>query len=261
LEPIVTTLSAHRPAKPRWLSRMPDPSAGARLFCFPYSGCSASMYSRWPRWIGRIEVCLIQPPARQNRIQEPHYETYEALAAAMIKEMSPYLDRPFAFFGHCGGALPGVEIARQLAAAGLPAPRRVFVSSQVAPHDGPYGRFLQLDAAGLTRELTAMIVKLGGTPTPDLVEMGLQVLAQDIEANKRYVVPEPFLLASGVTAIGWTEDPEIPMDLMGGWTQTSADCRFALLGGGHFEFLGAPPTLLAQFERDLADDPATGGTA
>lgn len=247
----MTDTSPRRPPKPRWLSRLPDDSARARLFCFPYSGCSASMYARWPRWIGSIEVCLIQPPARQNRIVEPHYETYEALAAGLLAEMQPYLDRPFAFFGHCGGALPGVELTRQLSEAGLALPRRVFVSSQVAPHDGPYGRFLELDKDGLIAELNKMIIKLGGEPTPELVEMGLQLLIDDVEANKRYVVPEPFQLPTGITAIGWSADPEIPMDLMGGWREIAADCRYALLDGGHFEFLGAPAALLAEFELDL----------
>lgn len=254
----MTASSPRKPRKPRWLSRMPDDSARARLFCFPYSGCSASMYSQWPRWIGSIEVCLIQPPARQNRIQEPHYETYEALAAALIEEMPPYLDRPFAFFGHCGGALPGVELTHQLNEAGLPLPRRVFVSSQVAPHDGPYGRLLDLDAEGLCDELCKIIVNLGGQPTPELVEMSLQLLIQDIEANKRYEVTEPFRLPTGITAIGWSEDSEIPMNMMGGWRDTAADCRYTLLDGGHFEFLSAPSALLAEFEHDLrADEPAT----
>ena len=101
---------------------------------------------------------LVQPPGRQNRIREPHYETYEQLATALIEFLSPYLDRPFAFFGHCSGALPGVEVTRQLAAAGLPLPRRLFVSAQVAPHDGPYGRLLELDREGLRDELAHIIV-------------------------------------------------------------------------------------------------------
>jgi surfactin synthase thioesterase subunit len=209
------------------------------------------MYSRWPRWIGSIEVCPVQPPARQNRIQEPHYETYEALAAGLIEDMLPYLDRPFAFFGHCGGALPGVELTRQLGRADLAVPRRVFVSSQVAPHDGPYGRFLELDTAGLTSELHKMIMKLGGEPSPELIEMSLQLLIQDVGANKRYLVPEPFQRPTGITAIGWSRDTEIPLDLMDGWRETAADCRFTLLDGDHFEFLSAPSALLAEVERDL----------
>jgi surfactin synthase thioesterase subunit len=235
-----------RPKKPpRWLLRRPDPDAPARLFLFPYSGCGASMYQAWPRRIGAIDVCLIQPPARQNRIAEPHYGTYENMARELVDYLRPYLDRPFAFFGHCGGALPGIEVARQLAAAGLPLPERVFVSGQVAPHDGPYSRLFGLDRDGLRTELGHIITRLGGEPSGPLVEMGLEVLAGDLEANRQYA-PGRITVASGITAIGWSEDAEIPAKLMGGWQDITADCRSIELRGGHFEFLSAPPALLAE---------------
>jgi|SRR5450755_849336 surfactin synthase thioesterase subunit len=236
---------------PRWLLRKPDPEADARLFCFPYSGCGATMYQEWPRRIGVIDVCLVQPPGRQNRLREPHYETYEQLAAALIDFLPPYLDKPFAFFGHCGGALPGVEVALQLAAAGLPVPRRLFVSSQVAPHDGPYGRLLGMGRAELADELGGLFTRLGGQPTGSLFELGLDLLVKDIEANKRYRRPAPPQLPCGITVIGWTDDREIPMPLMGGWRKLSEDCRYALLDGDHFEFLSAPDALCAEITLDL----------
>ncbi|MEV7275422.1 thioesterase domain-containing protein [Streptomyces sp. NPDC093111] len=249
------TERAPRPKKPpRWLLRRPDPEAAARLFLFPYSGCGASMYQAWPRRIGAIDVCLIQPPARQNRIAEPHYGTYETMAEGLIEYLTPHLDRPFAFFGHCGGALPGIEVTRQLAAAGLPLPTRIFVSSQVAPQDGPYGRLLELDRDGLRTELEHIIVNLGGEPSGPLLETGLEVLVNDIDANKQYA-PGLFTLPAGITSIGWTEDPEIPPKLMGGWPDTTADHRFVELPGGHFEFLSAPEALLAEIRRDFGDLP------
>ncbi|MCX4762811.1 thioesterase domain-containing protein [Streptomyces sp. NBC_01275] len=242
-----------RPKKPpRWLLRRPDPDAPARLFLFPYSGCGASMYQAWPRRIGAVDVCLIQPPARQNRIAEPHYGTYENMARDLVEYLRPHLDRPFAFFGHCGGALPGVEVTRQLAAAGLPLPERVFVSAQVAPHDGPYGRLLELDRNGLRAELGHIIANLGGEPSGPLIEMGLQVLVNDLEANKRYS-PGRVALPSGITAIGWSEDVEIPTKLMGGWQDTSADSRLVELKGDHFAFLSAPEALLAEIRRDFGE--------
>jgi surfactin synthase thioesterase subunit len=240
--------------KSRWLLRQPGPDAGVRLFCFPYSGSGATMYDRWPRRFGEVEVCPIQPPGRQNRIREPHYETYEQLAAALIEHLSLYLDKPFGFFGHCSGALPGVEVTRQLAAAGLPLPRRVFVSAQVAPHDGPYGRLLALGREELRGELANLIVNLGGQPTDALLDLGLDLLVKDVGANQRYVVPGPLDLPCGITAIGWSDDREIPVQLMGGWQSTSADCRDVLLDGGHFDFLAAPPALLAEIARDLEAD-------
>jgi surfactin synthase thioesterase subunit len=252
----------HSPVKkPRWLLRQPDPEAAARLFCFPYSGSGATMYERWPRYLGDVEVCRIQPPGRQNRIREPHYETYQRLAEGMVELLEPYLDRPFAFFGHCSGALPGVEVTRQLAAAGLPLPRRVFVSAQVAPHDGPYGRLLELDRAGLRDELADILVRMGGQPSDAVLDLGLDLLIKDVEANKRYIVPAPLDLPCGITAIGWSEDTEIPPELMGGWRALSSNYRYVLLDGAHFDFLDAPPALLAELARDLdtgATEPAAG---
>lgn len=245
-------LPAGAPRKARWLLRRPDPAAEARLFCFPYSGCGATMYQRWPRWIGRVEVCPVQPPARQNRITEPHYGSYEELAAAFIDYLRPYLDKPFGFFGHCGGALPGVEVTYQLDAAGLPPPRRLFVSSQVAPHDGPYGELLDLSTEQLGDLLRQIITNLGGEPAGAVIEMGLELLVQDIEANKRYLVPQVRPLPCGVTAIAWREDSMIPIDLMGGWRALTPDCRSVVLDGGHFEFIDAPTALLGEFEHDLA---------
>jgi surfactin synthase thioesterase subunit len=246
------SVSNRRQKLPRWLLRRPIPEARARLFLFPYSGCGASMYQAWPRRIGAIDVCLIQPPARQNRITEPHYETYENMAEGLIEYLRPHLDRPFAFFGHCSGALPGVEVTRQLAAAGLPLPTRVFVSGQVAPQDGPYGRLLELDSDGLRTELGHIITNLGGKPSGPLIEMGLDVLVNDIEANKRYS-PGAITIPAGITAIGWLADSEVPMKLMGGWTETSVDCRHVELEGGHFEFLSAPAALRAEIRRDFGE--------
>jgi surfactin synthase thioesterase subunit len=209
------------------------------------------MYHRWPRWAGPVEICPIQLPARENRMREPHFGSYENLAAALLEYLRPYLDRPFAFFGHCGGALPGVELTRQLRNAGLPVPRRLLVSSQVAPHDGPYGRFLTLDARGLTAELSSLITRLGGHPTQPLIEVALELLQTDLAANSRYRIPEPELLPCGITVIGWTMDSEIPLELMRGWREWSADCRYVLLDGEHYAFLNGPDTLLAEIQRDL----------
>jgi surfactin synthase thioesterase subunit len=219
------------------------------------------MYHRWPRRIGQIEVCLIQPPARENRIREPHYGSYGELAAALVDYLPPYLDKPFAFFGHCGGALPGVELTHRLDAAGLPTPRWLFASSQVAPHDGPYGRFLSLEADELAVELGQLITSLGGRPTPSLIEMSLELLDADLEANRRYRVPAPVRLPCGITVIGWTRDSEIPMEKMGGWREWSASCRYALIEGGHYEFLDAPPALLTEIERDMSDEITRPGHA
>jgi surfactin synthase thioesterase subunit len=254
---------------PRWLLRRPSDEAAARVFCFPYSGVGASMFNRWPRVItpdspaagsrrarpaapGGVEVCPVQLPARENRVREPHHGSYRALAEAVVEPLAPYLDRPFVFFGHCAGALPAFETAVRLAELDLPVPRRIVVSAQVAPQDCPHDRFLDLDDEQLTAELAQVVVSRGGLPHPLLLELTLQVLHQDLAANREYRRATPLPVPSGITVVSWSDDAEIGAPLLRGWRDWSHDVRFAELPGGHYEFLTAPPQLL-----DLIADSAT----
>ena len=237
---------------PRWFLERPSDDAEARLFAFPYSGCGASMYHRWPRRVGGVEITPLQLPGRENRLREPHYGTYEQLADELVDVLAPYVDRPYGFFGHCGGALPGVECAIRLGEAGLRQPDCLFLSSQVAPHEGPFGRFLSLGDDELREELRKLVVSLGGTPLDSMLELGLDVLRRDLDANRRYRLDEPVRLPSSILVIAWTRDREIPRDRMPGWDGYSADVRHVLLDGEHHAFLHAPEPLLELFAPELA---------
>jgi len=242
-------------AKPqRVLLRKPKPDSAARLFCFPYSGVGASMYNRWPAFAGPAEICLVQPPGRENRIKEPHYGTYEQLAEQLADQLLPYFDRPFGFFGHCGGALPGFALTLELRRRGLPTPDRLFISSQVAPHDGPFGRFLEMTNAELAVELTSFVQRLGGRPTPDMIAMGLRVLRRDIDANRAYHLDEPMVLPSAIDVIGWRDDVEIRPEQSTGWARYTEASRFrqVVLAGEHHSFLDAPPALLDELASGMA---------
>jgi surfactin synthase thioesterase subunit len=246
-------VTANRPAvqrPPRWFLRPPSPDALARVFCLPYSGCGASMYRRWPALVDGLELVPIQLPGRENRLREPAYPTYEETAAGVIEAIRPYLDRPFGFFGHCGSALSSYEIAVQLAAAGDALPRCVFVSSQVAPQDGPYGTYLTMDDEQLAGEVGRLIEFMGGTPRPDLVAMCLRVMRADVDANARYRPAEPVRLPCRVSALGWAEDTNVPAGLMTGW-ELCGRTVFHLVPGSQFTFLDAPPLLLAVLRADL----------
>jgi surfactin synthase thioesterase subunit len=234
----------------RWLLRPPSEQAGARLFCIPYSGCGASMYRSWPQFAGDLEICPVQLPGREGRMRDEPADSYQELAATLIEALLPVLDRPFAFFGHCAAALPGYEAARQLAARGYPVPARVFVSSQVAPHQGPHGRFLEMTSEQLRDEISGLIVRAGGKPLPSLVDLSLEVLLADIELNRQYRLPEPVRLACPITAIGWRQDAEVDPALMTGWTDCG-DTTFRSLDGEHYSFMAGSPDLLDVFLLDL----------
>jgi hypothetical protein len=49
-----------------------NPKAKIRLVCFPCAGRGASLYRTWPGPLGKdVEVCAIQLPGRENRLDEP----------------------------------------------------------------------------------------------------------------------------------------------------------------------------------------------
>ncbi|MFB6366763.1 thioesterase II family protein [Paenibacillus elgii] len=227
-----------------WLLREPSPFAKARLFCIPYSGCGASMYRHWPEFVGKIEICPIQLPGRENRFREPTYSSYEQLAENLNEALLPYMDRPFAFFGHCGSALPSYEASFQLIQKGGPLPSHLFISSQVAPHEGPYGRFLELDDRELAAEIELLITKMGGRPLPDIIELNTGIMRSDLEANRSYKQGSPACLPFPITVIGWNGDKEVDPSLLSGWSEYG-QVSFTVLDGDHHHFLQAPMELLS----------------
>ena len=229
----------------RWLLRRPSEEAKARVFCFPYSGVGASMFSRWPHLLdGDVEVCPIQFPARENRIREPHFGTYQALSQDIAEALLPHLDRPFTFFGHCAGALPAYETALRLVEGGHPAPEHLVVSAQAPPHHCPHDRFLDLTDEELGAELGAIAEARGGQAHPLLIELTLSVLHQDLEATRVYS-RQRTALPGAVTVVNWSHDPEVDVRLLSDWRGYGDDVRFSELPGEHYTFLTAPPELLS----------------
>jgi surfactin synthase thioesterase subunit len=204
------------------------------------------MYRHWPRFAGDVELCAVQLPGRENRLREANFSSFEELAEDMTSALQPYLDRPFGFFGHCSSALLAYEATLQLAQRGQPAPARLFVSSQVAPQDGPFGRFLSMAADELAAEVRELLVRLGNEPRPDMVAMTLEVLVADIAAHKAYRVDPPVRVPCPITSIGWDQDVEVPPQMMTGWPAVG-DTTVRLLSGSHYSFVDGPPELIDLF--------------
>src|SRR5262245_3757998 len=95
--------------------RAPHPAQRLRLFAFPCAGRGASLFFPWraalPAW---IELVSVQLPGREGRIGEPAFQRLNAAVAALLLEIVPLLEGPYAFFGHSMGALLCFELARAL---------------------------------------------------------------------------------------------------------------------------------------------------
>jgi surfactin synthase thioesterase subunit len=226
-----------------WFVRQPSADHPARIFGFPFSGSGASAFSAWPTTLDGAEVCPVQFPGRENRLAHPHYGTYEELADSLIDPLLPLLDRPYAFFGHCAGALPAFETVVRLAERGLPGPQCLFVSGQPAPHDAAGDRMLAMSEPELRLEVETFLRGRGIQPRPDMVDMGLSVLLDDHAAAARYRRDEPVTIPCPIVVVHWRDDPEVSLDALAGWRHYSDSVGFRVVAGGHYDFMDAPAEL------------------
>jgi acyl transferase domain-containing protein/surfactin synthase thioesterase subunit len=135
----------------RWLVVVrPHASPRMRLFCFPFAGGGSAIYRNWGPFIDpSVEVIAIEPPGRLSRITETPVADMSEFIGQLVAEMHERLDRPFAFFGHCLGALTMYETARHLVRSTGLRPAHLFASGARPPDrisdQGPFEERLMHD--------------------------------------------------------------------------------------------------------------------
>ncbi|MFD7624329.1 thioesterase II family protein, partial [Streptomyces sp. NPDC059802] len=181
------TAPAEDPA--RWFRRRPRTSyPRVRLVCFPHAGGGAGLFREWPENLpGEIEVLAARLPARQDRFREPPVERMDELADRITEALRPYLDLPYAFFGHSLGSDIAYEVARRLERLYGHGPERLFVSGSAAPHVGDPVDIGAYDDPALIAE----IQRLGAPGTellndPELAALLLPSLRADYRLSSAY---------------------------------------------------------------------------
>ena len=215
----------------------PGPGARLRLFCFPYGGAGASLYRGWSAVLpATVAVCPVQLPGRENRLDEPMFRRLQPLVQAVADGLTPYLDAPFALFGHSMGALVSFELARELRRRGR-FPASLLVSSFRAPHlPDPDPPIYHLPDPEFIQEL----VELGGTPpeilaNAELMGLVLPRLRADLEVCDTYAYLPESPLACPIAAFGGVEDQEVHRQELEGWREhTSGAFHLRLFPGDHF---------------------------
>jgi medium-chain acyl-[acyl-carrier-protein] hydrolase len=226
-----------------------------RLFCFPYAGGGASVFYPWARGLpAGVEVCAVQLPGREARLREAPIADWDVLLARLSEALAPFMDRPFALYGHSLGAAVAFELARRLRRDGRPPPFHLFVSGHRAPHcpaEGPELHALPDD------QLIAGLRRLSGTPEEvlqhaEILALLLPLLRADFALAERYEWrPEP-PLPIPITAYSGADDEHVPVEGVEAWREhTSARFRHLTLPGGHFFPQQSRAQLLADIARAL----------
>ncbi|ASW54307.1 thioesterase II family protein [Plantactinospora sp. KBS50] len=247
--------SSHR----RWF--VPPPAPEHRLlFLFPYAGVGASSYRPWPRMVDDVQVCALQPPGRENRTREEPHRSHAAFAADLADALTPYLDRPYYFAGHCGAVPFALDTIDELNRRGLRLPERLIASSWGAPQRGLYGRlnFVDLETVDLVAEVSALFARAGAAMRPDMAELLARVLRTDLEVQRGYRFDPDRRIPLPVTVVAWTDDAVVPPDLVTpGWSECAEQVTHELLIGEHLDFLRCPDVLREALRRWLSAAPAS----
>jgi medium-chain acyl-[acyl-carrier-protein] hydrolase len=239
-----------------WVScPRPNPGARVRLFCFPYSGAAANIYYPWadvlpPSW----EICPVQLPGRGTRMREPLQTRLAEQVEALAAGIRPYLDKPFAFFGHSMGALTSFELARHLRRTHAPLPIAMFVSGHGAPHLPDRNPPLH---ALPEAEFLAKLRELNGTPEEvlqhqELLQLLVPILRADFAVCETYVYQAEDPLACSIHAYAGLGDDYVNRQELEGWReQTSGAFSVRMFPGDHFFLNSARPYLLQALAREL----------
>jgi medium-chain acyl-[acyl-carrier-protein] hydrolase len=236
-------------AESPWIRRAIRRAPRVRLFCFPYAGMGASLFSGWPALLPEsVEVVAVQLPGREDRSRHPMPGTLADLVRACALSVLPFATEPFAVYGHCAGALLGYEVACELRVRHGVAPERLLVAAHEAPHLPRRSAPLHPlpDDAFLNE-----IRRLGGAPEAilrrsDLLEVLLPTLRADFRFFESYVYQDRPPLDCPITVVRGEADTVVAADACDEWSRhTTAEYTRMSVPGGHY--------FVNEFDATIAD--------
>ncbi|NEO76845.1 MAG: alpha/beta fold hydrolase [Moorea sp. SIO4G3] len=222
----------------RWIAyHQPKPNARLRLFCFHPWGSSASMFQGWSdQLLTDIEVLPIQLPGRQRRLQEKPFTEFVPLIQVLGEIISPYLDRPFAFFGHSMGALIAFELAHVLEQEYNLKPLHLFLSAALPPSDTSLSK--EFESFSQEQRLN-YLMNISEIPKdiyddPSLLQELMNVFKADLKLLQSYTYVEKPPLSCPISSFGGINDSLTSEKQLSEWSKyTSSTFEVQMFPGKH----------------------------
>jgi len=223
----------------QWFGKKPHVRDQFRLFCFPYAGGGGGFYKNWPSHLGDdVSVYPVILPGRERRFSESPYVSLESLIDDFMEVIKPYLDKPFAFFGHSMGALIAFEVTKRIEQHTSYKPNHLFISAKAAPHIETSKQHKHLlSNSSLIEELR----KVNGTDAvilenKELMDVMLPVIRADFQLLETYRYNPGYLINTPMTVFGGMNDEEVNHNELVEWVALSRHKHFQLnlFRGDHF---------------------------
>ncbi len=245
------------PAASDWLVfPKPNPDARLRLFCFPYNGGSSSVFLSWSDELPPdIEVCAIQLPGQIDRPSEKPFEQLSSLVKKLAEVLLPYLDKPFAFYGHSLGAIIAFELALKLRREYNLSPAHLFVGAANAPQlPYAYPSVVQLFESSEGRKQAALLyLPESVQQNSELIRLLLPILKAGASIYENYTYSEDEPLGCSISTFGGMQDKTITQAHLSGWRkQTRSTFKLQMFPGNHLFLHGDQKQLLQALSHELA---------
>jgi surfactin synthase thioesterase subunit len=210
------------------------------LLSVAHAGASITAYTPLASRLGEgVLFHGAELPGHGRRMREPLLISIEAMAQDVLATTRHLLHGPYALFGHSMGALVVHALALAIRSAGLPSPRRVFVSGCSAP-----GRSqLPPDIARWDGEsFWHFLGQYNGVPAefmayPELLEIFEPILRADFQAVTSYHPPTAPPLDAPFTVLYGQQDSVSGEELALWQAVTSRPLECCPFPGGHFYLL------------------------
>lgn len=248
----------------RWVvedARVSETAGAPRLLCIPHAGGSPSFFRSWRAALApEIAVRPVLLPGRESRMEEKPYRDIASLIGPLCAGLEPYLDQPYALFGHSMGAVIAYEVARRFSGG----PMRPPVCLLVSGHRTPGLEATRKQLFGLPDdEFVTEVGRLNGIPPevlaePELMRLLLPTMKADFELVDTYQPLPGGILQCPVVAYVGTNDPEVATSQILGWRDlTSGEFAIRVFSGDHFYLKDGRPDVLAAVREDMS--PARAG--
>ena len=226
------------------------------LYCFPYSGASASFYLGWAAQLDkRIKIVPVEYPGRGSRFGEKLCNDMDEMVEAVLPVIMKNGTENCAFFGHSLGGLVAYETALKLRKMGMELPQHMFLSGCTPPHVKYGEKILHLLPDD---EFLKELIELGGMSEEilnnrEILELYLPVIRADYriyELYKHKSGQEP-LPVDYTVLMGSTDVIAGGRNMMNWKSYTSAKFQMRHFEGDHFFIHEQPGILMETIQEQL----------